>query len=138
MKLYPNIFFSTRKRRAKQKQKKKNGTKLVSRMVCLPFARSLVHSRLGDKRPILLPGPVEVGGYRGSPHLRNFHYPGSHYSDFWLMYAKVGDFCVILFFKSQNLHKAETLCKIFGWPKFSFYEHFQPFFRQLHEYLPQN
>ena len=32
--------------------------------------------------------------YRGVPHLRGFHYRGSHYRNFWLMYAQVGDFQV--------------------------------------------
>ena len=31
---------------------------------------------------------------QGVPHLRGFHYHGSHYLNFWLMYAQVGDFHV--------------------------------------------
>ena len=27
-------------------------------------------------------------------HLCSFHYRGSHYRNFWLMYAQVGDFCI--------------------------------------------
>ena len=57
---------------------------------------------------------------QGVPHLRGFHYRGSHYRDFWLMYMQVGDFCVSRgcpiipltqiscnagFFKSQNQRK---------------------------------
>ena len=54
------------------------------------------------------------------PYLRVFHYRGSHYRDFWLMYAQVGDFRIgsgpptvpitqilrnAVFFKSQNPRK---------------------------------
>ena len=61
---------------------------------------------------------------QGVPHLRDFHYCGSHYRIFWIMYAQVGDFCVsrgsltvtltrisrnAVFFKSQN---PGTLCKL--------------------------
>ena len=61
---------------------------------------------------------------QGVPHLRGFHYRGSHYRDFWLMYAQVGDFRVsrgppivpltlisrnAVFFKSQNPRKVGTL-----------------------------
>ena len=61
---------------------------------------------------------------QGVPHLRGFHYPGSHHNGFWLMYAQVGDFCVsresptlplmqilriVFFFKYQNRHKVGTL-----------------------------
>ena len=62
---------------------------------------------------------------QGVPHIRGFHYRGSHYCNFWLMYVQVGDFCVsrgpptvpltriscnAFFFKSQNPRKAGTLC----------------------------
>ena len=65
---------------------------------------------------------------KGVPHLRGFHYCGSHYCNFWLMYAQVGDFRVsrgpprvlltrilrnVVFFKSQNSHKAGTLCNYY-------------------------
>ena len=30
----------------------------------------------------------------GVPHLHGFHYRGSHYRDFLLMYVQVGDFCI--------------------------------------------
>ena len=62
---------------------------------------------------------------QGVPHLRGFHYCRSHYRDFWLMYAQVGNFRVsrgphtvpltlilrknAVFFKSQNPRKAGTL-----------------------------
>ena len=57
-------------------------------------------------------------------HLWSFQYCGSHYRDFWLMYAQVGDFRISrgpstvpltrisrnsVLFKSQNPHKAGTL-----------------------------
>ena len=62
---------------------------------------------------------------QGVSHLRGFHYRGSHYCGFWLMYAKVGDFrvsrgpstvpltrilCNAVFFKSQIPRKVGTLC----------------------------
>ena len=65
---------------------------------------------------------------QGVPHLRGFHYCGSHYRDFWLMYAQVGDFCVsrgpptvpltqishnTVFFKSQNPRKVGALCIVY-------------------------
>ena len=31
---------------------------------------------------------------QGVPHLRGFHYPGSHYPGFLLMYMQVGDFSI--------------------------------------------
>ena len=31
---------------------------------------------------------------QGVPHLRGFHYHGSHYSILCLMYSQLGDFCV--------------------------------------------
>ena len=30
--------------------------------------------------------------YRGVPHLRGFHYRGSLYRGFWILYTQVGDF----------------------------------------------
>ena len=75
-------------------------------------------------------GAVRVFPTGGSPHLRGFHYHGSHYRDFWLMYTQVGDFRVnrgpptvpltrilhnAVFSKPQNPRKAETSCiLIFG------------------------
>jgi hypothetical protein len=37
---------------------------------------------------------VKLLEVKGVPHLRSFHYLGSHYCNFWLMYTQVGDFCV--------------------------------------------
>ena len=73
---------------------------------------------------------------QGVPHLRGFHYHGSHYCGFWLMYVQVGDFhvswrppavplmrssCNVIFFKSQirrgpsvppkKLSNVENWCK---------------------------
>ena len=31
-------------------------------------------------------------GLQGVPHLHDFHYCGSHYRSFWVMYTQVGDF----------------------------------------------
>ena len=64
---------------------------------------------------------------QGVPHLRGFHYRGSHYRNFWLMYVQVGDFHIskgpltvplmrilrnVVFLKFQNLRKVGTLYRL--------------------------
>ena len=61
----------------------------------------------------------------GVPQLHSFYYRGSHYREFCLIYAQVGDFCIsrgpstvpltrilrnVVFSKSQNPRKVGTLC----------------------------
>ena len=47
---------------------------------------------------LLIRGLLEVGKsqkVQGVPHLCYFHYCGSNYRGFWLIYAQVGDFALV-------------------------------------------
>ena len=93
----------------------------VSRLIGIP-----INEMIFDARGVHLQNWKGIKKiYRGVPHSRGFHYRESHYRVFWLMYVEVGDSCICrgphtvplmriscnaVFFKSQNPHKAGTLC----------------------------
>ena len=83
------------------------------------------------KLGLLIVGRVHYRCHLASVTQCHFHYLGYHFHDFSLMYVQVGDFGIsrgpptvplmqilhnVFLFKSQNPHKAGTLC-IYSEPK---------------------
>ena len=70
---------------------------------------------LQDLTIVKLGNFVAQNHVQGVPHLSGFHYRGSHYCNFWLMYMQVGDFHVSGGPQKVPLiqisHNARTLCK---------------------------